>query len=734
MSNFSNNNNNTASLNNNNNQLHPKPLLPSLSHIHHFNGSKGHDQHDQHSSTNNGISSPLLLKGSISQKHVLPSLPPPPDSPSGVHHNRANEPGSEIKLPPISFFNDISRHSESQLLNKQANANNSQIINQDQGSYDDNNTDQNPTPMLSSDPTGMLPRLTSIETIASHSQGSSSPMVNNGIKSSSASPQIKSPLTLPTSLSFPLGSSFPTAPGSASTSSPPVPIGNSSVNTSSSHNNNSIDMRKGKDNINSISLPSIQNSLAGLRGYQVGANSDVDKITNNNNSTNQFNTSQLLQQHQQQQQQTSFVQHRSLGNLLHNAKDENPDNGIDIVNVQDAKNIIRENAKNTSNSVNANDKQLKKPKEKDNLKKTTADIKPAKRKAKKAANLSGSLQNIQGKHFGETITTSKTPDTATQKPARKKKRKNAANNNPVETTTPSVKQKSQNQKPVYHHDAMMINRNEQNGTRMIIHQHHVNLKNLDGQNYPIENSPDEHPIINHSNQVAINNSPSAVNGMSTVPVYTYVKPTIVIHNDDVLQFALGFNRTRLTEVKYELNDTQEVLNDEYIYYNESGKRKGNDKYSFFLLPELRDKINCILPIYISKKYLLFIRKNKGADVVKNLQRVRKLWGTDVYTDDSDIISILMHCGFIQQGDKRAEVANGNNKGILDDAMIIVADGNQSVKNHQLINGEHDVRVELLILPTLQRYYGLYRNGINSREWITEHDGVSISLYSVNVLK
>lgn len=88
--------------------------------------------------------------------------------------------------------------------------------------------------------------------------------------------------------------------------------------------------------------------------------------------------------------------------------------------------------------------------------------------------------------------------------------------------------------------------------------------------------------------------------------------------------------------------------------------------------------NCELQVRIDGSY--FSGPSKLIDQ-------RALWGTDVYTDDSDLLAVLKHLGY-------------------------------SFSKH------NDVCVKILLLPPLKQYKGCLRNDISSRNWTTKHDGIS----------
>ncbi|KAK9446826.1 uncharacterized protein V1518DRAFT_422738 [Limtongia smithiae] len=108
-----------------------------------------------------------------------------------------------------------------------------------------------------------------------------------------------------------------------------------------------------------------------------------------------------------------------------------------------------------------------------------------------------------------------------------------------------------------------------------------------------------------------------------------------------------------------------------------------------ILPRLDDRVNSIIQVRIARRFLL---RNANPHVTR-----RRVWGTDVYTDDSDVVAALYHAGFLPPA---RDVGAG------------------------------DCVATLRILPVLVRYQGCFRNGINSRTWLAPHDGVSFRIEAV----
>lgn len=89
--------------------------------------------------------------------------------------------------------------------------------------------------------------------------------------------------------------------------------------------------------------------------------------------------------------------------------------------------------------------------------------------------------------------------------------------------------------------------------------------------------------------------------------------------------------------------------------------------------------------------------------------LRKVWGTDVYTDDSDICSVLIHSGWLSWApDTEAPIGTSD-------------DGDTA-------------ELRIRIVPRLVRYPATERHGLVSRSWGNGHDGFSIMIEDVKRVK
>lgn len=132
---------------------------------------------------------------------------------------------------------------------------------------------------------------------------------------------------------------------------------------------------------------------------------------------------------------------------------------------------------------------------------------------------------------------------------------------------------------------------------------------------------------------------------------------------------------------------------------------------------------------------------------------RAIWGTDVYTDDSDVVAACIHAGWI-----RGEWGDDVDPDLLDlrkqptstkSQNRAPASSTTDDQHHQEVltappptGPAHvptgrDLHVTILILPGLEKYSGSARFGISSREWggvynghRSEHDGISFMVWSI----
>ncbi|KAI8899562.1 histone deacetylation protein Rxt3-domain-containing protein [Globomyces pollinis-pini] len=142
--------------------------------------------------------------------------------------------------------------------------------------------------------------------------------------------------------------------------------------------------------------------------------------------------------------------------------------------------------------------------------------------------------------------------------------------------------------------------------------------------------------------------------------------------------------------------------------------------------------------------------------------VRKsaVWGTDVYTDDSDVVAMIIHSGHYRPVDAPDPVLENPDSGSLKQASLlkdvdnvhnrttslvtnvspicskvnpVIAQVDQRNSSSTVLLPDHDLNVTLRILPKLVKYTGSTRYGLDSKGWGSSHDGESVRIEKVTML-
>jgi hypothetical protein len=128
-------------------------------------------------------------------------------------------------------------------------------------------------------------------------------------------------------------------------------------------------------------------------------------------------------------------------------------------------------------------------------------------------------------------------------------------------------------------------------------------------------------------------------------------------------------------------------------------------------------------------------------------RRREIWGTDIYTDDSDPIAAAVHAGWIQGafGDLDEDIrqlrVGPDQSNDMDDTSDTIADvpapalAVTAVPSKPLpIPVGHDAHITLLILPPLTQYASTHRHHMHSRPWPSHHDGMSFAIHRIDFVR
>ena len=152
------------------------------------------------------------------------------------------------------------------------------------------------------------------------------------------------------------------------------------------------------------------------------------------------------------------------------------------------------------------------------------------------------------------------------------------------------------------------------------------------------------------------------------------------------------------------------------------------------IPRFDEKENCTFTVKVPRLHL-------GDEARAEICERRALWGTEIYTDDSDPIAMAIHGGWIRGawdedlvnlsvldlGDAEVAKAKMLEMSRSKDPVIEVT---EVPPQPMLPVPKRDLHITILILPRLISYASHATHGIKSREWKTKHDGMSVKIEKV----
>ena len=194
-------------------------------------------------------------------------------------------------------------------------------------------------------------------------------------------------------------------------------------------------------------------------------------------------------------------------------------------------------------------------------------------------------------------------------------------------------------------------------------------------------------------------------------------PSTTVKNDQVLAKVGNLPRQHLGSILYsptiETPTSTVSFNSKFMYTS-----------SPFTIPRCDGKENCTMTIRIPRFYL-------SSQEREQVCLRRAVWGTDIYSDDTDPLTAAIHAGWIR----------GDWGGSIDVSMLELSIGHDTRDTSQteytslpsspmvpLV--EKDLHLTLLILPTLENYASSISHGIRSRPWGDDHDGLSYRIEKI----
>ncbi|KAK0705653.1 histone deacetylation protein Rxt3-domain-containing protein, partial [Lasiosphaeris hirsuta] len=304
------------------------------------------------------------------------------------------------------------------------------------------------------------------------------------------------------------------------------------------------------------------------------------------------------------------------------------------------------------------------------------------------------------------------------------------------------------------------------------HHHHHNLEQtspaLSGGNTPFKSvkgsTPVPSPTATFAKDLAASHASAAPRscqggaGASPNPPPPVVipKPQLVVLSKAVLDSVADRPRSHLGDVVYD-----PILKPARLHDPRTGRPP---RSGFSSTPRplpwglIEGKENCTLTVKVGKEHLTPAAREE-------ITSRRAVWGTDVYTDDSDVVGACIHAGWIR-GEWPDEVdvdLLGLDEGANETDPRETKSRRNGAKSAPPAAPEHvnpvllteppktgpmvvpencDLLVTVLILPTLEKYASTTRFGLKSREFggivaetedttrLAKHDGISFMITGV----
>ena len=200
-------------------------------------------------------------------------------------------------------------------------------------------------------------------------------------------------------------------------------------------------------------------------------------------------------------------------------------------------------------------------------------------------------------------------------------------------------------------------------------------------------------------------------------------PTITINNEPILSTVQNLPRRHLGTVVYSPSVDPASS-------KESARTKLDYATGQYSIPRCDGKENCTLTVRVPRFYL-------SHDELLHVCARRAVWGTDVYTDDSDPLCAIVHAGWIRGAwppDVDINMIEPNLKNVTLDTHSV--DWKDTIldkpppESPMIPPPDKDLHITVLILPALEAYTSRVAHGVKSRPWGSDHDGLSFRIEKI----
>jgi hypothetical protein len=157
------------------------------------------------------------------------------------------------------------------------------------------------------------------------------------------------------------------------------------------------------------------------------------------------------------------------------------------------------------------------------------------------------------------------------------------------------------------------------------------------------------------------------------------------------------------------------------------------------IPVFEGKENSTFTIRVPRYYLAFGESgNEDNCSLEEICKRRQLWGTEIYSDDSDVVAAAVHSGWLKgdfgEWNQDLQEVDADEQGAAEEeeaetVMSMTARPNKPIK----VPDGLDAHITILILPPLEKYASTHRHHIWSREWAKTHDGMSFMIHGIELV-
>jgi len=158
-----------------------------------------------------------------------------------------------------------------------------------------------------------------------------------------------------------------------------------------------------------------------------------------------------------------------------------------------------------------------------------------------------------------------------------------------------------------------------------------------------------------------------------------------------------------------------------------------------LMPLFEDNENCTYTVRVPRYYFATSASYNNSDEPSALEEIcrrRQLWGTDIYTDDSDVIAAAVHSGWLKGdfgdfNDDIQELCDNDSEADGKDEPEMPTTLSEKPRKPVKAPRGFDVHITVLLCPPLESYASASQHHITSRDWKRTHDGMSFMIHRLD---